>query len=103
MTTFGERVKAFNRSLGLDAILPPGVAVMNPFRESPLALRISEAFYDKFYHDNERRHLILGINPGRFDALTEFHLPISSGWNNIAASRRKASALTSFLLNLFMP
>lgn len=68
MSTFAERVKAFNRSLHLDAALPPGIRAMNPFRESPLALRISDAFYDKFYGDNRRRHLVLGINPGRFGA-----------------------------------
>ena len=42
--------------------------MMNPFRERPLALRISDAFYDKFYNDGKKRHLILGINPGRFGA-----------------------------------
>jgi hypothetical protein len=68
MSNFSDRVKAFNRALHLDATLPPGVRVMDPFRESPLALRISDAFYEKFYSDNRRRHLLLGINPGRFGA-----------------------------------
>lgn len=68
MSTFGERVKAFNRALQLRAKMPAGVSVMNPFTESPLALRISDAFYDKFYNDNHKRHFILGINPGRFGA-----------------------------------
>lgn len=68
MDTFCERVKAFNRSLGLDVPLPPGIRVMNPFRESPLALRISDAFYEKYYQDKRKRFLVLGINPGRFGA-----------------------------------
>ena len=68
MSTFAARVAAFNRSLYLDACLPEGVTVMNPFRESPLAIRLSEAFYGKYYADNRKRHLILGINPGRFGA-----------------------------------
>ncbi len=29
---------------------------------------ISSAFYRKYYGDNNKRHLILGINPGRFGA-----------------------------------
>jgi hypothetical protein len=68
MSTFAERVKAFNRSLQLDVALPEGISVMNPFRESPLAVRLSETFYDKYYGDNNKRHIILGINPGRFGA-----------------------------------
>ncbi|HVV55873.1 MAG TPA: uracil-DNA glycosylase family protein, partial [Mucilaginibacter sp.] len=31
-------------------------------------LAISEQFYRKYYSDNNKRHLILGINPGRFGA-----------------------------------
>jgi hypothetical protein len=29
-------------------------------------MNIVETFYHKYYNDNEQRHLILGINPGRF-------------------------------------
>lgn len=68
MSTFGERVKAFNRSLDLAVKLPTGVSAMNPFRENTLALRIADAFYDKYYNDNQQRHFIIGINPGRFGA-----------------------------------
>jgi hypothetical protein len=68
MSTFGARVKVFNRALKLSARLPPGVSVMNPFKESALALRIADAFYDKYYDDNQERHFIIGINPGRFGA-----------------------------------
>ena len=41
---------------------------MNPFRENKEALNISAKFYKKFYDDNNPRHIILGINPGRFGA-----------------------------------
>jgi hypothetical protein len=68
MSTFGERVKMFNRTLSLRVRLPEGISVMNPFRESALALRISDAFYNKYYGDDGERYLILGINPGRFGA-----------------------------------
>ncbi len=65
---FAERVIAFNKSLSLDIPLPAGIRVMNPFLEMPQALEVSSAFYRKFYNDNNKRRLILGINPGRFGA-----------------------------------
>ncbi|MCC8167541.1 MAG: DUF4918 family protein [Planctomycetes bacterium] len=64
--TFAERVIAFNQSLSLDATLPDGIRVMNPFREDDFALTASSEFYRKYYNDNNPRHFILGINPGRF-------------------------------------
>ena len=66
--TFGEKVLAFNAGLRLDAPLPPGIEVMNPFLGSPCALAASAAFYGKYYADHRERHIILGINPGRFGA-----------------------------------
>ena len=68
MSIFADRVKSLNRTLRLAAELPEGISVMNPFRESPLAVRLSETFYDKYYSDNNERHIILGINPGRVGA-----------------------------------
>jgi hypothetical protein len=41
---------------------------MNPFRENPEVLQISDRFYEKYYADNKPRRLILGINPGRLGA-----------------------------------
>jgi hypothetical protein len=66
MKTFAEKVIDFNKSLHFDGKLPPGVTIMNPFKEQILA--ISSEFYRKFYNDHYKRHLILGINPGRFGA-----------------------------------
>ncbi len=66
--TFAEKVIAFNRSLDFDGVLPAGISIMNPFKENDQVLPVSSAFYRKFYNDNHPRHLILGINPGRFGA-----------------------------------
>lgn len=66
--TFGEQVLRFNASLSFDAPLPPGVSVMNPFAENACATPACEAFYRKYYNDRKKRHMILGINPGRFGA-----------------------------------
>jgi hypothetical protein len=68
MSTFADRVIEFNKNLFFNHKLPPGLKVMNPFVESPEALRVSSLFYRKFYDDNRKRRLILGINPGRFGA-----------------------------------
>lgn len=66
--TFGEKVIAFNHSLHFTAALPPGTGIMNPFRNSLCAIEASRAFYEKYYNDHRERHIILGINPGRFGA-----------------------------------
>ncbi|MBB2150585.1 uracil-DNA glycosylase family protein [Pedobacter gandavensis] len=66
MSTFAERIISFNQNLEYTGSLPEGIRIMNPFQESPLALAASSEFYRKYYSDNQPRHLILGINPGRF-------------------------------------
>lgn len=68
MMTFGERVIAFNQSLDFRGTLPPGIRMMNPFKADDEAIDISSRFYRKYYNDFERRHMIIGINPGRFGA-----------------------------------
>lgn len=66
--TFAEKVIAFNSNLSYTGgPLPNGITVMNPFAD-PQTMRVVESFYEKFYNDNRRRCLILGINPGRFGA-----------------------------------
>jgi hypothetical protein len=66
--TFADRITAFNKQLDFKARLPDGIHIMNPFKENPEAIRVSKEFYYKFLNDNNKRHLILGINPGRFGA-----------------------------------
>jgi hypothetical protein len=90
MKTFADKVIAFNKSLAFHGHLPEGIRIMNPFKENEHALAISSTFYKKYYNDNHKRHLILGINPGRFGAgvtgipftdtkrmQSELHLPYS--------------------------
>jgi hypothetical protein len=68
MSHFSDRIIEFNKELTFNGKLPVGISIMNPFKESKEALSISSAFYKKFYNDNNKRQLILGINPGRFGA-----------------------------------
>ncbi len=68
MTTFADKVIAFNKSLDFKGDLPPGIRIMNPFKENSDIIPLSSSFYKKYYNDNNQRHIILGINPGRFGA-----------------------------------
>jgi hypothetical protein len=66
--TFGENVIGFNQRLTFAGKLPEGIRVMNPFSNDRVAARLTELFYTKFFNDNLKRFLVLGINPGRFGA-----------------------------------
>ena len=68
MTTLANKIINFNQSLDYKGELPAGINIMNPFRGKNDILTVSSSFYRKYYNDNNPRHLILGINPGRFGA-----------------------------------
>ena len=65
---FADSILSFLAGLDYTGPLPAGISVMNPFRDNPEIIKVVTAFYRKFYNDENRRHLILGINPGRFGA-----------------------------------
>ncbi len=71
MELLSSRILAFNEGLQLDGdLLPEDVDVMNPFK-GEYAGKIGEMtreFYQKYYNDNNKRFLVLGINPGRMGA-----------------------------------
>lgn len=67
--TFADKIIQFNKTLSYTGpALPAGIRIMNPFKEHPQTLNLVEQFYHKYYNDHAQRHLILGINPGRFGA-----------------------------------
>lgn len=66
MPTLAQKIHTFNKALQFTGTLPAGIRIMNPFQESTEALKVSGAFYKKYYSDKAKRFLILGINPGRF-------------------------------------
>ena len=68
MTTFADKIISFNKNISYKGNLPDNVSIMNPFKENKEVLRISSLFYKKFYDDHNKRHIIFGINPGRFGA-----------------------------------
>ncbi len=67
IVTFADKILQFYRGLAIEESLPAGVAAMNPYTEAD-CFRVCTEFYQKYYNDNNTRHLILGINPGRFGA-----------------------------------
>jgi hypothetical protein len=68
MSTFADKVISFCKELDFKGSLPSGISIMNPFRDNPEIIDVISQFYRKFYYDFKPRHLILGINPGRFGA-----------------------------------
>jgi len=46
--------------------LPAGIVLLNPYRDSAVVRDNIRQFFNRFYNDDSRRILILGINPGRF-------------------------------------
>lgn len=71
MSYLSDKILEFNTHLKLE--LPNSikdVEVLNPFEEGQNAevMLIANKFYKKFYSDHHKRHLILGINPGRLGA-----------------------------------
>ncbi|MES2374893.1 MAG: uracil-DNA glycosylase family protein [Bacteroidota bacterium] len=66
MQTFAEKVIHFNKTIEFTGELPEGIRIMNPFREDKKVNQVAALFYHKYYNDHLTRHIILGINPGRF-------------------------------------
>lgn len=69
--TWAENIIQFMEGLHVDEdILPSGIEPLYPlqgeYRETTRS--IVEAFYHKYYGDNEPRQFIIGINPGRLGA-----------------------------------
>ena len=63
--TFSDNILAFIKKLSFPFALPSGIEVMVPF-EDALTMQACKSFYKKYYNDNKQRHMIIGINPGRF-------------------------------------
>ncbi|HEY8935255.1 MAG TPA: uracil-DNA glycosylase family protein [Cyclobacteriaceae bacterium] len=62
--TFADNVLSFNKKLKIDAALPEGVHVLNPFKDNT-TFALCSLFYKKYYDDRAERTIIFGINPGR--------------------------------------
>jgi len=65
---FAESIMNFYRSLEPPR-LPKGIEILFP-QQNKEVMKVVETFFHKFYGDTNPRHLIFGINPGRFGAGT---------------------------------
>lgn len=66
--TFAQKVLQFDNNLSKISLdLPNGFKVINPFNgeSKEQVRRITTAFYEKFYNDNNKRRMILGSSPAR--------------------------------------
>lgn len=66
MLTFADKAILFYSNLKFTGSLPDGISIMNPFAENKDVMFAVSAFYKKYYSDSRPRHMIMGINPGRF-------------------------------------
>lgn len=64
---FKNILSDFYLQLDVPRDLPPGVEVLDPYRQ-PQTQEIVRRFFSKYYDDQNRRILLVGINPGRFGA-----------------------------------
>lgn len=65
MPTFSDKAVSYFLNLHTPLGLPKNIEVLNPFKNDNVR-NITENFYEKYYHDNQNRTFIIGINPGRF-------------------------------------
>lgn len=67
-TTVAHRILQFNEELERTTLaLPPGFTVINPFNgpQKESVRKVTRAFYNKYYSDDEPRRLVLGSSPAR--------------------------------------
>jgi len=65
MMNFDTAILNFLFNLQLPFKLPEDVEVLDAHRREDVQ-KACIAFYKKYYNDNNKRHVLIGINPGRF-------------------------------------
>jgi hypothetical protein len=68
MPSLAKNIIDFYKSLQPPS-LPKGIEILFP-QQNDEVIKLVETFFYKFYDDDNSRHLIFGINPGRFGAGT---------------------------------
>ena len=64
--SFANQILEYYAELKPNWKLPKGVELIYPFNDE--VQNLMKLFYTKYYNDNERRHFLFGINPGRLGA-----------------------------------
>lgn len=65
MVSFAQNILHFLFNLQLPFKLPEKVEILDAHRRDNVK-EACKSFYNKYYNDSKKRHLLLGINPGRF-------------------------------------
>lgn len=63
--TFADNILSFLFNVKIPFALPKGVGVLDAHKDETVK-QACNTFYHKYYNDNNPRHIMLGINPGRF-------------------------------------
>lgn len=63
--TIADKLTEFYKTIDKPGKLPKEVGLLFPFSDESV-LQAIESFYEKFFADDRKRILLLGINPGRF-------------------------------------
>lgn len=63
--SFADNILNFLFNLHLPFKLPKDIGVLDAHKNKDVQ-QACISFYKKYYNDNNKRHLLLGINPGRF-------------------------------------
>ena len=64
-----NKIISFYKEIKPPTGMPAGIDVLFP-QQNKDVMNVVKAFFKKFYNDTNTRHLIFGINPGRFGAGT---------------------------------
>jgi hypothetical protein len=64
---FSNKIYQFYTSLKPPSGLPVGIDTLYP-QKDPSVMKLVKIFLQKYFFDNNKRILVLGINPGRFGA-----------------------------------
>jgi len=67
MIPYCDKILSFLFNLKTISNLPDEVGIMNPFLKEEVR-SVCNQFYQQYYNDPQERHMIIGINPGRFGA-----------------------------------
>jgi len=96
---FCDHILSFYASLRPNWKLPDGVDLIYPF-DAKVVQEMMRQYYEKFYSDNEPRHFLFGINPGRLGAgmtgvpfTDPVHLEKHCGINNDIKKKHELSSI----------
>lgn len=67
--SLADKLIHFYKTIEPPKNLPEGIEILFP-QNDPNVRSVIKQFFKKFYNDNNSRHFIFGINPGRFGAGT---------------------------------